>query len=223
MALSPQQKLIAVIIASTVLVFGGLVFALWRLPSGGINPNGQVSFFDANAPTLGKADANVVVRLYSDFQCPACKAAEPAFRAIVEEFKDRVKFVWKDFPLTAIHFNARVAANAARCAEAQGKFWEYHDKLFETQANWSFEQNPKERFAQFARDLGLNETEFTKCFDSRQFDDRVMADVREGEGNGVNATPTFYVNDRQAQVRTEAQWRSVLNQVIREQASSTKP
>lgn len=223
MALSSQNKLIAAIIAATILLFGGLVFALFKLPSGGPNPGGQVSFSDTNAPFKGKADSSVIVRFYSDFQCPACKASEPALRTIIEEFKDRVKFVWKDFPLMTIHPNARVAANAARCAEAQGKFWEYHDRLFETQEGWSPERNPKDRFVQFARELGLNEGEFTKCYDDRQFDDRVMADVHEGESNGVNATPTFYVNDRQAQVRSEAQWRSVLNQVIREQASSTQP
>lgn len=223
MALSSQQKLIAAIIAATVIIFGGLVFALLRLPSGGVNPGGKVSFSDVNAPTKGSTDARVIVRMYSDFQCPACKASEPALRAIIEEFKDRVKFVWKDFPLMTIHPNARVAANAARCAEAQGKFWEYHDHLYETQDGWAAERTPKDRFIQFARELGLNEGDFIKCYDDRQFDDKVMADVSEGEGNGVNATPTFYVNDRQAQVRTEAQWRSVLNQIIREQASSTQP
>lgn len=223
MALSSQNKLIAAIIAATILLFGGLVFALFTLPSGGQNPGGQVSFSDTNAPSKGKADSDIIVRFYSDFQCPACKASEPPLRAIVEEFKDRVKFVWKDFPLMTIHPNARVAANAARCAEAQGKFWEYHDRLFETQESWSLERNPKDRFVQFARELGLNDGDFTKCYDDRQFDDRVMADVREGEGNGVNSTPTFYINDRQAQVRSEAQWRSVLNQVIRAQTSSTQP
>ncbi len=223
MALSSQHKLIAAIVAATVLLFGGLVFALLKLPSSGQNPSGQVSFSDTNAPTKGKADASIIVRFYSDFQCPACKASEPALRNIMEEYKDRVKFVWKDFPLMTIHPNARIAANAARCAESQGKFWEYHDRLFETQEGWSPERNPKDRFVQFAREIGLNEADFTKCYDDRQFDEKVMADVREGEGNGVNATPTFYINDRQAQVRSEAQWRSVLNQVLRDQANVTQP
>lgn len=223
MALTSQHKLIAVIIAATAVLFGGLVFALLKAPSGGVSPDGQVRFNDASAPFVGKADASVVVRMYSDFQCPACKASEPALKAVIQEFQDRVKFVWKDFPLMTIHPNARLAANAARCAEAQGKFWEYHDRVFETQEGWAPERSPKDRFVQFARELGLNEGEFVKCYDDRQFDAKVLADVAEGEANGVNATPTFYVNERQAQVRSEAQWRSVLNQVIREQASSTQP
>ncbi len=223
MALSSQHKLIAAIIAATVILFGGLIFALFKLPSEGGPSGGPGVFSDVGAPFKGKEDASVVVRLYSDFQCPACKGAEPALRTIIGEFADRVKFVWKDFPLMTIHPNARFAANAARCAGAQDKFWEYHDRLFEAQEGWSPERNPKDRFVQFARELALNEADFTKCYNDRVFDEQVMADVREGEANGVNATPTFYINDRQAQVRTEAQWRSVLNQVIREQASSTTP
>lgn len=221
MALTPQQRLIAIITTVTVLVFGGLVFALLKVPADGQNPAGTVEFNDANAPFTGKTDSSVVVRFYSDFQCPACKATEPLIKALQQAYQDRVKFVWKDFPLMTIHPNARVAANAARCAEAQGKFWEYHDKLYDAQEGWAGDRVPKTRFVQFARELGLNEGDFTKCYDDRRFDDKVMDDYNEGEKNGVNSTPSFYINNRPALLRNEAEWRKALDSALQTSVATT--
>ncbi len=211
-----QQKLIGLIVAIVVVLFGGLTFALFKMPPAHSLPAGEIIFNDEASPTKGKQDAKVVVRMYSDFQCPACRFAEPALQAIMQAYSDRVKFVWKDFPLLAIHPNARGAANVARCADAQGKFWEYHDQLFTVQDGWAKERDPKTRFAQFARELGLGEGDFTKCMNDRSFDDRVMRDLREGEKNGVNSTPTFFINDRITRARTEAEWRSALDATLKD-------
>ncbi len=219
--MTSQQKLIGVIIGVAVMLFGGLLFALVKMPSDSTLPTGEIVFLDEQASTQGKQDAKVVVRMYSDLQCPACRAAEPALKTIMQAYGDRVKFVWKDFPLVFIHQNARAAANAGRCAEAQGKFWEYHDRLFDTQEAWSRERDPKERFTQFAREAGLNEGDFSACYKEKRFDDRVMANVREGEKNGVNSTPTFFINNRQALVRSEADWRSALETVLKASEKST--
>lgn len=220
--MTEQSKLVAAIVAATVVIFGGLVFALLRTPSDQlVNPAGTVVFNDATSVATGKLDSPVVVRMYSDFQCPACKAAEPALAKVMAEFGDRVKFIWKDFPLMTIHFNARAAANAARCAADQGKFWDMRDRLFASQDAWSGLSNPKGRFAQLARDAGTNADQFTSCYDDRSHDDAVMADVKEGEKNGVNATPTFYINNQQAQVRTEAQWRAALNAALAASVTTT--
>lgn len=221
MNLTSEQKLISAIVVGAVILFGGLTFALMKSPSSVVTPGGAVTFNDTNAPVKGKTDSSVVVRMYSDFQCPACKLAEPALRNTIAAFSDRVKFVWKDFPLMTIHPNARAAANAARCAEAQGKFWEYHDRLFDGQDGWPAERDPKDRFMQFARETGLNEGEFTACYNERRFDNKVMDDVKEGEANAVNSTPTFYINDRRAMVRSEAEWKSTLEQVLREMSVSS--
>lgn len=219
MSLTSEQRLLGAIIVGAVVLFGGLTYALVRAPSSNVNPSGTVVFSDENAPTKGAEDTRVVVRMYSDLQCPACRAAEPALQAVMAKFGDRVKFVWKDFPLMTIHPNARPAANAARCAQDQGKFWEYHDRLFVEQAAWSAERDPKDRFVQFAREGGLDEAAFTACYGERRFDDRVMDDVQEGERNAVNATPTFFINERRALVRSEAEWTSALEQVLSETAS----
>lgn len=216
--MTQQAKLISAIVASTVLIFGGLTYLLVSAPSATPTPNGTVAFNDTNAIAQGKADAAVVVRMYSDFQCPACRNVEPIIKAIRQEFADRVRFIWKDFPLMAIHKNARNASNAARCANAQGKFWELHDRLFETQDVWSSLSDPKERFVQFAREAGLNEGDFTACYNDRRFDGQVMDDVEEGEKNGVDSTPTFYIGDKEVLIRSEADWRKALNAALQQAA-----
>lgn len=212
--MTQQAKLIFAIVASTVCIFGGLAYVLVRSPGETIVVNANAVFHDDKAISIGKTDASVVVHAYSDFQCPACKSAEPAFKAIVEAYKDRVKFIWKDFPLLTIHPNARAAANAAQCANAQGKFWDYHDRLYAAQEVWSGLTDPKERFVQLANDSGLDAGEFAACYDARRHDALVMKDEDEGLANGVDSTPTFYIGNAVARVRTEAQWRAALDAAL---------
>ncbi|MBS3055775.1 MAG: thioredoxin domain-containing protein [Candidatus Aenigmarchaeota archaeon] len=88
-------------------------------------------------PPRGNSSSNVVVVEFSDFQCPFCKRAEPTIKKILSDYGDKIKFVYMDFPLTQIHRFADRAANAARCANEQGKFWEYHDILFDRQSEWA--------------------------------------------------------------------------------------
>lgn len=218
--MTQQAKLISAIVAATVLIFGGLAYLLVRAPGDSTIINPTAIFHDENAISIGKADAAVVVRTYSDFQCPACKAAEPAFKAVVEAYKDRVKFIWKNFPLITIHQNARNAANAAQCANVEGKFWDYHDRLYASQEGWAGLSDPKERFVQLAKDSGLNVQDFTSCYDARRYDDLVMKDEEEGLANGVDSTPTFYINNAEAQVRTEAQWRAALDAALQRAQNS---
>ena len=90
-----------------------------------------------NAPTQGKSDAPVVVIEFSDFQCPFCSRALPTVKQVLSEYKDKVLFAYKHFPLTQIHPLAQKAAEASECARDQGKFWEFHDQLFATQQEWS--------------------------------------------------------------------------------------
>lgn len=212
--MTEQSKLMTAIAVATVVIFGGLTFALLRAPSDRITPTGTIAFNDMNSVATGKLDAPVVVRLYSDFQCPACRAVDGAIRTIIQEYSDRVKFVWKDFPLLAIHPNARNSANAARCANDQGTFWEFHNRLYDNQDVWAPLSDPKERFVQFARDAGLNADQFTSCYSDKKFDRQVMEDVTEGEKNGIKATPTFFINNAPTQARSESQWRVALDAAL---------
>ena len=106
------------------------------------------------------------------------------------EFPDRVRLVYRDFPLD-FHAGARPAAEAARCAAAMGRFWEYHDLLFVAQPEFS-----RDQLVGYAARLGLDRTAFASCLDSGRFREAVDADINEGRARGVRGTPTFFINGR---------------------------
>jgi protein-disulfide isomerase len=142
-----------------------------------------------NAPVRGKADAPVTMIEFSDYQCPFCRRAEQTVDLIREQYKDRLKIVFKDFPLP-FHPRAMPSAIAARCAGEQGKYWEYHDKLF---AESGLEQAD---FDRYAKDLGLDTNRFTECLKSERPREAVQADVEQGKSVGVSGTPAFFINGR---------------------------
>lgn len=147
---------------------------------------------------LGPQDAPLTLVEYSDFQCPACGAFYPVIKQMMAEptLKDRIRFVYRNFPLTQIHQNAQLAAQAGEAAALQGKFWEMHDRLFEQQAKWSdmSSAGARDTFVGYARDLGLNVDRFTADLDSAAVQDRVQVDVDSGTRSAVSGTPTFFVN-----------------------------
>jgi len=217
-----NKGLIAGVIITAVLIFAGLTWAILSAPSGTGPVSGNATFNDTEkTPFVGPADAAVVVHIYGDFQCPACKAAEGGVRAAMQQFQDRVKFVWKDFPLLTIHRNARAGANAARCAQDQGKFWPMHDLLYAQQESWAEQSDPSSSFSAYANQIGLDVNAFNSCYSSNKFDNLVMADEAEGTSNGVNATPTFYVNKTQYVGMAPDQWTNVLNAALAS-ATTTK-
>lgn len=131
---------------------------------------------------------------FSDFQCPACGAYYAPVKQLVNEFASQMTFVYRNFPLTTVHKNAQTAAQAAEAAGVQGKFWEMHDKLFETQPEWSGSDTPVDIFAGYAKDLGLNVDAFKKDIDSDAVKNKVAKDVEDANALGINATPTFFLD-----------------------------
>jgi protein-disulfide isomerase len=145
----------------------------------------------ADDPSLGKPDAPVTIVEFSDFQCPFCARVMPTLKRIKETYGDRVRIVWKDFPLTAIHPQAFKAAEAGQCAREQGKFWEYHDRLFANQ-----QALEPEFLKKYASELGLDAAAFGTCLDSAKFAERVQGHIGAGSELGVNSTPSVYINGR---------------------------
>ncbi|MCR4326522.1 MAG: DsbA family protein [Candidatus Roizmanbacteria bacterium] len=139
-------------------------------------------------------NATITLVEFTDLQCPACGAAYPVVKQIVEDHKNDVTFVVRNFPLINIHKNAFPAALAAEAAGAQGKYWEMYDKLYETQNAWSENKDVRAVFIAYAQELQLNEEQFTKDFDEQKFKDKINKDVADGNAVGVNATPTFFIN-----------------------------
>lgn len=145
----------------------------------------------------GPEQAKVTVAVFSDFQCPACKAAEPLLQQVGTTYPDKVKMVFHHFPLTAIHHYAMLAAQAAQVAQEQGKFWEFHDKLFETQETWSAlktEAEVLEKFTEFAVELGIDKQVFQERIQTDQVKQYIANDIALGNSLSVNATPTIYIN-----------------------------
>lgn len=147
-------------------------------------------------PSMGAEDATVVVREYSDFQCPACAAAYPVVKDILEEYGDKIRFEYNDFPLPQ-HTLAPTAAIGAQCAFEQDMFFEYHDELFDTQEDWSglTQEEAESTFAGIAEDLGLDMVAFDECVTSPEIAARIDEDKAEAQELRVNQTPTFFVND----------------------------
>lgn len=196
-----------------VLIVGGLVWAIAMGPGeGGGRIDSNVVFNDDSNPSKGPADAKVTVRVFSDFQCPACKYAEPAMEQIMKEYEGKVRFVWNDTPLMSIHANAQSAAIAGRCAQEQGKFWELASKLFENQQSWAKLSAPSQYFIDLAKGLGLDEGSFATCLSQDAPKMKVSQDLKEATAIGVEATPTFFVNRSKYEGALDvSQWRSILD------------
>lgn len=147
-----------------------------------------------NVPFKGEKDAKITVVEYSDFQCPYCKSASDAIPNLIEEYKGKIKLVFKQFPLPN-HNWAKPASIASLCAYEQDndKFWKYHDLIFASQRDITL-ANSKEKFKEFAKKSDLNEDEFNKCLSSKTIAEKVEAEINEGRGVGVNSTPTFIVD-----------------------------
>ncbi len=141
-------------------------------------------------PARGPAGAPIVMVEFSDYQCPYCRRAEATVERVLREYGDKIRFVYRDYPL-AFHPRALPAALAARCAGDQGKYWEFHAHLMQGTGDLS-DQDLKQR----AQQLGLDPVAFNACYDGRRHEATVQASFQQGSELGVTGTPTFFINGR---------------------------
>jgi protein-disulfide isomerase len=151
-------------------------------------PRNKIAAADGQAK--GPANAPIEIIEFSDFQCPYCLRANPTVKQVLSTYGDRIRFVYRNYPLPN-HPNARPAAEAAQCAAEQGQFWPYHDRLFADQSKLADED-----LKQSAVALGLEAARFNACFDSHKYKARVEADMQAANEAGVNGTPAFFINGR---------------------------
>ena len=150
-------------------------------------------------PLLGKGSAKVTIVEFSDFQCPFCKSFfDDTSKQINDKYikTGNVKFAYRQFPLTTIHPNAQISAEASECAQEQNKFWEYHDVLFQNQATWSTlsTEDVLPSLTKLAEQIGLNTDQFGTCLNNHKYTDAVNADQKAGVAAQVNGTPAFFIN-----------------------------
>jgi protein-disulfide isomerase len=189
--MTDQTKVLIGVGAATLAIFvGGLLLFGGNTQA----PPGDTSaLVRADSIQTGPANAKVTVVEFGDIQCPACAAAAPTFKRLKDEYKDRVNFVFRHYPLP-FHSNAQAGAQAAEAAHQQGKFWEMYDKLYAGQKEWEASTNANETFIRYAKELGLDEAKFKDDLENFRQIDHIRADKADGDALGVNATPTFFIN-----------------------------
>jgi len=153
-------------------------------------PRFEVELEDSD-PSIGNPKAQVTIVEFSDFQCPFCLRVAPTLKKLRATYGDKVRVVWKDFPLTQIHPQAFKAGEAGHCAAEQGKFWEYHDQLFGNQ-----EALMPDDLKKYAAAVGMDKERFNSCLDMSKHAEVVRDGVAQGTRLGINSTPTVFVNGR---------------------------
>lgn len=177
-----------------------LVLGLWALV---VFSSGTPTSSTTASPAVTKNDfqtqpagAKVTLTEYADFQCPACKAYYPLVKQLQSDFGIKLNVVYRFFPLKTIHQNAINSARAAYAASLQNKFWQMHDKLFDTQDSWATLSDPESTYIGYAKDLQLNTDQFKKDYEA----DTTLTFVNTAYDNataiGLNSTPTFFLNGK---------------------------
>ena len=188
-----------------IVVTIGAIVGLYYLSSPGGGNGSSVGLtltepVSASDWRRGPDGAKAVLVEYSDFQCPACASYESLLQQLSGEFGNSLQFVYREFPLRSIHQNADLAARAAEAAGVQGKFWEMHDKIFQTQADWSKLSNSaaEAKLKSYAQALGVNMPQFASDLNSPAVMAKINNDISSGNQSGIQGTPTFFLNGKDA-------------------------
>jgi protein-disulfide isomerase len=153
--------------------------------------NGQIADH-----VYAKADSTVVLIEYGDFQCPACGSENSKIMKIAEDYKDKISFIFRNYPLTLIHSNAKAAAGAAEAAGLQGKYWEMHDLLYKNQTDWQSltSDERSKKFISYAEELKLDTEKFKADTNSDSITKKINFDTAQGKKINISGTPTFVLN-----------------------------
>ena len=201
---------ILIIAILTIAVFVVIVVAAGKseqtdIASTNVDPS---IFLTEGSHIRGEASASATLVEFSDFQCPACASFYPIVKQLESDSQGKLKVVYKHYPLPQHKF-AQKAAEAAEAASAQGKFWEYHDMLFENQNDFSLEN-----FKKFAGELGLDQAQFDADFDSAKYAGFVRGDIELGTKLSIDSTPTFYLNGKKLLLRTSDDLKREIDAVV---------
>lgn len=179
------------------------IITIWGLISlvnkNSANPSqvGTVPSISKDDQVLGAADSVKVTLIeYADFQCPACAYYAPLVKQLEKDFGDDLLIAYRHFPLISIHKNAMPASQASFAAGKQNKFWEMSDLLYANQKTWSDSAKAKDLFTEYAKELNLNIDQFTADFNADSTKKFILEQMNSGISIGINATPTFFVNDK---------------------------
>lgn len=194
------KKFVLLIVVVAAVIFGGL--KLWNWINTPQPDSGSANVLDVKSDdwVRGSADAKVTVIEYADFECPACKVyATDVLPRIESDYGGNLRMVFRHFPLPQ-HKNAISASKAAEAAGIQGKFWEMADLLYQKQTDWQDVNNVQDKMLEYAKSLGLNTDQFLSDYGSDVVAQSIKDDEDQAYALRVNATPTFFVNGKKADV-----------------------
>ncbi len=210
-----DSKKILYITGSVLLTFGFLYGAYLMTNKQEVVYFESLTKLDSTDNAKWSKDKKNLLIKYSDFECPACATYHNLITSLSEnkdnkDIVDKVTFVYRHFPLDQIHKNARVAAYASEAASNQGKFYEFHDKLFDNQAEWSSIANPLAIFEKYAKDLNLDIKKFNDDSKLDATKEKVQSDYVSGLNASVDGTPTFYLNGKKISFGSAAELEKLL-------------
>lgn len=182
--------------AVAAIIIVGVIFVLIQIVNAPSTPAQQTTIAPISSKDIGEGNPNSKVKLieYADFQCPACGAYHPIVNQILSDYKGKIFYVYRMFPLTNAHPNAFVAAQAAYAAFKQGSFFQMEDYLYNRQSEWADLQNPTTAFADYAKLLKLDVNKFKTDMNSDAAKNFVQNSENEALSAGINQTPTFFIN-----------------------------
>jgi protein-disulfide isomerase len=154
------------------------------------------------AHTLGPANAPAQLEEFGDFQCPPCGIFHPILEKMEEEFGDKLRVTFRQFPLVPAHRHALIAASAAEAAGLQGKFWQMHKLLFDNQKDWKDAFDSRPIFEGYAKQIGIDVEKYKRDLESDAVAQRIFLDGKRGYSLGVKGTPTVFLNDREVPFET---------------------
>ena len=162
----------------------------------------------------GPTDAPVTLVQYGDYECPYCGAAYPIIKEVQARIGERLRFVFRNFPITTSHPHAQQAAEAAEAAATQGSFWQMHDLLYDNQTKWVEQKDLVPVFVDYAKQIGINPDQFMKDLNGEIVAQRIFQDGKRAHSFGLKGTPSFFVNGKEAK---DEQWKPEgLRQMIRD-------
>ena len=193
-----KDKTSTIIFIVVVLITAALLFFLfWRKSDSNSSNNHQNGDIKAGDNyVLGPDNAMITLIEFSEYQCPYCKKNAEVVKQILEKYPKDIKYIFRDFPLD-MHANANAAAYAAEAAGKQGKYFEYHNMLFEMQDDWVDLSNPESKFLDYAKILELDTKKFEKDMQSQSIKDNVNTDLEYGQELGITGVPALYINGSQ--------------------------
>jgi protein-disulfide isomerase len=200
-----DKWLIIGIVATAVLIIGGVILMSrgtgitsttgTPISSSILIPKGAnvTGGIENGAYLPATSSAKVTLVEFGDYECPACGEYNLIIKQLLTDFSGKINFVFRNFPLTQ-HVNAPISSQTAEAAGLQGKFWQMHDKLYESTNDWSASADAKSIFVGYAQNLELDMNKFNVDIDSQSIKDKIKNDVNDGNSVNLSETPTFYLN-----------------------------